>query len=44
MEATKKAYSQIIKLLNKHKDICVFDIQDLEREAKCHLFRLKLKE
>ena len=44
MEATKKAYSQIIKLLNKHKDICVFDIQDLESKAKCHLFGLELKE
>jgi len=44
MEETKKAYSKIIKLLKKNKDIFVFDIQDLENKAKCHLFGLELKE
>lgn len=44
MENTKKAYAAILKLMKKHKDICVFDIKDLEYIADKHLFGLKLKE
>jgi len=44
METTKKAYAEILKVLKKHKDICIFDIEDLERKAKIHLFGLQLKE
>lgn len=44
MNKTKKAYEEIIEVLNKHKDICVYDIQELESQAKKHLFGLKLKE
>lgn len=39
-----KAYSEILKVLKKYKDVCVFDVDDLERKAKYHLFGVKLKE
>lgn len=39
-----KAYKEILKVLNKHKDIIVFDVEDLERQAKYHLFGIELKE
>lgn len=38
MEETKKAYKEIIELLNKYKDIIVYDVQELERAIE------KLKE
>jgi len=41
---TEKAYSEIFKVLKKHKDICNIDIDDLERKAKYHLFGIELKE
>ena len=44
MEATKKAYDEILKVLHKHKDLCLYDIAELERTAKIHLFGLELKE
>ena len=44
MENVKKAYDEILKTLKKHKDICVFDINDLERKAKVHIFGTELKE
>ena len=44
MEKVKKAYDEIFKALHKHREICVFDISDLERKAKTHLFGLELKE
>jgi hypothetical protein len=45
MEVTAhKAYSEILKTLKKYKDVCVFDIEDLERKSKCHLFGIELKE
>lgn len=44
MEQVKKAYNEILKVLNKYKDVCVFDIDDLEQKAKIHLFGLELKE
>ena len=40
----EKAYKSILKLLKKHKDICVFDVEELERKSKLHLFGLQLKE
>lgn len=45
METTpKEAYSKILKLLKKHKDLIVFDINDLEEKSKLHLFGIELKE
>jgi len=44
MEKQEKAYNEILRLLKKHKDICIFDAEDLERKAKAHLYGLKLKE
>jgi hypothetical protein len=44
MENVKKAYDEILKVVKKHRDICVFDVSDLERKANIHLFGLKLKE
>ena len=45
MENTaKKAYSEILKTLKMYKDICVFDVDDLERTANHHLFGIELKE
>ncbi len=40
----EKAYSEILKVLKKNKDICVFDVDDLEMKSKLHLFGLQLKE
>ena len=42
--AAKKAYSEILELIKTHKDICLFDIDDLERKSSYHLFGIKLKE
>lgn len=42
--SAKKAYSEILKTLKKYKDVCVFDIDDLERKSKFHLFGIELKE
>lgn len=44
METVKKAYDEIFEALKKYNDVCVFDINDLERKAKIHLFGLQLKE
>jgi len=44
MEKVKKAYDEILKVLHKNREICVFDVSDLERKAKIHLFGLELKE
>ena len=44
METTKKAYKEIFKVLEKHKDVINIDIKDLEIKAKLHLFGLELKE
>jgi hypothetical protein len=43
-QETEKAYKQILKLINKHKDLITFDIEQLEKKAKDHLFFLQLKE
>jgi hypothetical protein len=44
MEKTQKAYNEIIEVLNKHRDLCVYDISDLESKAKKHIFGLRLVE
>ena len=44
LETTKKAYNEILKAIKKHKDICVFDIENLEAKSKLHLLGLELKE
>lgn len=44
MEATKKAYDEILKVLRKHRELCLYDIAELERKARVHLFGLELKE
>jgi len=40
----KKAYSETLGVLNKNKDLCVFDVKSLEFQSERHLFGLKLKE
>jgi hypothetical protein len=44
MENIKKAYEEILEVLNKHKDVVVFDVRDLEGKSKKHLFGIELKE
>jgi hypothetical protein len=44
MKKVKEAYDEILKALHKHREICVFDVSELERKAKTHLFGLELKE
>lgn len=41
---TEKAYKEILKVLKKHKDTIVFDVDGLEIKAKHHLFGVELKE
>lgn len=43
-DKTKQAYSEILTVLTKHKDLCVFDIDDLKDKSEKHLFGLELKE
>jgi hypothetical protein len=40
----KLAYAEIFSVLNKHKDVCAFEIDNLDRIAKYHLFGIELKE
>ena len=44
MNTTEKAYKEILKVLNKYKSEIVFDVDDLERKAKHHLFGVELVE
>jgi len=44
MKEQQKAYKEILKLLNKHKDILNFDVPHLERQAAYHLLGLELKQ
>lgn len=44
LNTTKKAYYEILKLVNKHKELINFDISDLEYKSKLHLFGIELKE
>lgn len=43
MENIEKAYKEIFKVLNKHKDLIVFDISNLEQKSKLHLLGLELR-
>ncbi len=43
MNTTEKAYKEILKVLNKHKDCIVFDVDYLEMKSKNHLFGVQLK-
>lgn len=40
----EQAYDEILEVLNRHKDVCVYDIESMKRAAKNHLFGLELKE
>lgn len=40
----KKAYEEILSVINKHKDSVVFDYDDLESKSERHLFGIELKE
>lgn len=44
MNTAEKAYKEILKALNKYKSEIVFDVDDLERKAKHHLFGIDLVE
>jgi len=44
MDKAQKAYKEVFNILNKHKEICMFDIQDLKRKSNIHLFAIELKE
>ena len=44
LEKAKAHYKKIISSIKKNKDICFFDTDMLERQAKGHLFCLELKE
>lgn len=44
MENTKKAYEEILSVVNKYKDIICYNYNDLDSRAKTHLFGLELKE
>ena len=44
LNKTKQAYSQILKLMSKHKEICDLDIEAVERKSKIHILGLELKE
>jgi len=44
MGTIEKAYKEILEVLNKHKDVIVFDVEDLEIKAKHHLFGVELVE
>lgn len=43
-DQVKQSYTEIFNTLKMHKDVCVFDIESLERKAKHHLFSLELQE
>jgi hypothetical protein len=44
LEEAKEAYSEIFEVIEKHGDLCVFNVVNLKREAECHIFGLELKE
>ena len=41
---TKKAYEEILEVMNKNKDICLYDIRDFKQKSKYHLFGIELQE
>jgi len=40
----KEDYDAILKMIKKHKDNIVFDVDELQRKADCHLFGLQLRD
>lgn len=44
MKKVTKAYEEIFKVMRKHKDIIVLDIEALEMTSNIHLFALELKD
>jgi hypothetical protein len=44
LEESKKAYKKIFGLIKKYKDVCAFNVEDLERKSKIHLFGIELRE
>lgn len=44
LEATKEMYSEIMGVLNKYKFVCTFDVNELERQSKVHIYAIELKE
>lgn len=44
MEEIKKAYDEVFDALYKYKDLCNFNLSELERTSKYHLFGVELKE
>ena len=44
MKEEIKAYKEILEVLNKYRDITIFDYNNLEQKSKYHLFGLELKE
>lgn len=42
LKEAQKAYSEVLDLLRKYKDILVFNVDTLEEKAKNHLFGLEL--
>ena len=38
------AYKEILEIIGKYQEICVYDFKDMELKAKKHLFGVELKE
>ena len=43
-ENTKKAYEEILSVIDKHREIVVLGYNELESQSKIHLFGIELKE
>ena len=43
MEKIKQAYEEILGVIKKHREVCVYDIEDMERSAKLHLLGVELQ-
>jgi len=44
LEKAEKAYNEIFEAIKKYGDLTVFNIAELERQSKCHLCGIELKE
>lgn len=44
MKETEQAYKEILDVVKKYKDTCVYDVAEMESRAKKHLFGIELKE
>jgi len=43
-QKTSLAYAEIIKVAEKHKDVCVYDMGEILKKSKHHLFGIELNE